>query len=578
MISRMLAWAVVACLALGASAQGAFVEEEQFGSGFTIPVAWGDPDRDGDFDLAVGNFNQPNELYVNDGAGGFTGGSAFGSGATFAVAWGDYDNDGDADLAVGNGYNQFNALFINNGDGTFTQETQFGQLRTCAVAWGDYDKDGDLDLAVGNGILNVAEQNMLYVNNGDGTFTGEPQFGVGQTGSLVWGDCDRDGDLDLAVGNGGFGYSGQNYLYINNGDGTFTEQAEFGEGDTASLYWGDCDNDGDLDMAVGNWDAQPNMLYVNTGDGTFTGAPQFGSRDTNTLAWGDADNDGDLDIAVGNGDFSSAEGNQLYVNNGDGTYGEQAAFGDGSTDGVAWGDCDGDGDLDLASGNEHSPPQNYLYVNDANTAEYLLVHLAGHVHDMGAGHSNRDGVGAKVCVYEAGYVGDPGHLLGFREIAAHGGFASQNAIDAHFGLPGRGAVDMRIIWPGSGGMHITQDLEGIAVGQRIIVDETGTPCSVPDAMEGSLEPGFIRATPHPVRGHARLAFIARHGSLQRADVFDLSGARVRELVLEGPDAHGVYHASWDGRTAAGARVPSGAYVVRAQGRGGTLHGRLLLLH
>jgi hypothetical protein len=71
--------------------------------------------------------------------------------------------------------------------GAFSEVPQFGTGATIPVAWGDHDLDGDLDLAVGNGILGAVQQNFLYINNGDGSFTSVPQFGTEQTGSLVWG-------------------------------------------------------------------------------------------------------------------------------------------------------------------------------------------------------------------------------------------------------------------------------------------------------------------------------------------------------------------------------------------------------
>lgn len=454
--------------------QTAFTEQAQFGAGATLAVAWGDYDNDGDLDLAVANFSgRSNELYVNNGDGTFTQQSQFGPAQTFAVVWGDYDNDGDLDMAVGNGSNRQNALYINNGNGTFTAQAQFGRSRTNGMAWGDYDNDGDLDLAVGNGILGSIQQNYLYVNNGDGTFTEQAQFGTGQTDAVAWGDYDNDGDLDLAAGNGGFGFVGQNYLYINNGDGTFAEQAQFGIGDTAAVAWGDYDNDGDLDLAVGNWNDGQNLLYINNGDGTFTEQAQFGAGDTNTLSWGDADNDGDLDLAVGNGDFQTADQNYLYINNGDGTFTERAEFGQGSTDALAWGDYDNDGDLDVAAGNEHSPSQNYLYIDNTNDRNYLILHLIGHRHDRGTGYSNRNGIGAKVSVYRQGQLGERNHLLGYREVEAKGGFSPQNSIDVHFGLPHEAAVDIRILWPGSAGSFIVQDLVAVTTGQKLTVDEEG---------------------------------------------------------------------------------------------------------
>ncbi len=556
---------VAAPLVAVRGAQAGYIEQPQFGTGSTISVAWGDADGDGDLDLAVGNyFNQFRELYVANGDGTFTRQTPFGTGNTFAVVWADYDNDGDPDLAAGNGAGQQSRLYVNQGGGAFTGQNQFGARTTVCDAWADYDLDGDLDLAVGNGILGLDQQNYLYVNNGDGTFTEEAQFGGLQTDSIAWADYDLDGDPDLAVGNGGFGSIQQNYLYINNGDGTFTGVPEFGLGDTASLGWGDSDNDGDLDLAVGNWNNTQCRLYVNRGDGTFAGQDRFGARDTNTLAWADADLDGDLDLAVGNGDFNFAEQNFLYVNGGDGTFTEVPEFGLGSTDGVAWADADRDGDLDLAAGNEHTPAQNYLYVNTAGPGSWLALHLVGHFHDLGSGYSNRDGIGAKVLVYEQGFLGVPGHLLGFREVEAHGGFASQSAIDPHFGLPGRAVVDLRILWPGSGRSRVAQDLIGVATGQRLTVNEQGTPAGLGEPRVAPRPGrGGLRVAPNPARGGAGFELVLPGGGGRtRLHIYDAGGRLVRTLPLEPAGTMGEFRADWDRRGGDGRAVPAGVYFAR----------------
>lgn len=468
------------------AAGSSFEEHVEFGTGPTIPVAWGDCNNDGHLDLAVGNFGGVNKLYVSNGDGTFTGENLLGGlAATFAVVWGDYDNDGDSDLAVGN--DGQNRLFINNGNCSFNMTAEFGANSTIAMAWADFDLDGDLDMAVGNGILNSNQQNYLYINNGNGSFDEVAKFGVNQTDSLVWGDIDSDGDPDLAVGNGGFAGAQQNLLFINQGGGSFTQLSDFGMGDTASVAFGDADNDGDLDLAVGNWNGGQNMLYVNNGDTTFSGQAQFGMRDPNTVAWGDIDHNGYLDLVVGNGDFETADQNYAYMNNGDGTFSEVAAFGLGSTDSLALGDYDNDGDLDVAAGNEHSPTQNYLYENPLDDTAYLHLRLIGRRHMFGAGYSNRDGIGAKIYVYASGSLGVAEALLGFREMEAHGGFTSQNGPFASFGLPGEAVVDVHVEWPGSGGDHIGQDLLGVAVGQvRTVVEISGEEPSVPTVSEWGL--------------------------------------------------------------------------------------------
>jgi hypothetical protein len=554
-----------------------FTQHLQFGEGSTIPVAWGDAEGDGDLDVAVGNyFGENNYLYRNDGANTFSQLNAFGQKSTFALVWGDYDNDGDLDVAVGNGQGQQNRLIVNNGDGTFSGHPEFGANATLAMAWADLDLDGDLDLAVGNGLHPGAQQNYLYVNDGAGGFSEQAQFGVNKTATLTWADFDDDGDPDLAVGNGGFGSEEQNYLYVNDGDGTFTERSEFGIGDTACLVWGDSDGDGDLDLAVANWNAGQNRLYVNNGDGSFTGLDRFGIRDPNTMAWGDFDNDGDLDLAVGNGDFGSADQNYLYVNEGGNTFTERAQFGLGSTDAVAWGDSDGDGDLDLAVGNEHSTTQNYLYVNNENDTDWLFLHLIGHVHDQGAGHSNRDGVGAKIAVYEAGFLGDPGHLLGFREIECHGGFAAQNAIDGHFGLPGRAAADVRITWPGSAGSNVVQDLTGVPVPGRFVIHEGQTATFAPE-VGGDDGPLGIRVTPNPTRGPVVIE-LARPASAPRgAAIFDAAGHLVSRIDADSRSSTQLTRLTWNGRNRDGRAVSAGVYFVRILGTEKSAGARIVVL-
>ncbi|MGD9140689.1 MAG: FG-GAP-like repeat-containing protein [bacterium] len=563
---RSTAVAVALCLLAtdlisASTAHGGFTGSAPFGANGTISLAWGDYDLDGDLDLAVGNYTGSNRLFTNDGGGAFTEQTPFGDRNTFVVLWVDFDNDGDADMSVGNtgtADNQ-NLLYLNNGDSTFTEGPLLGKKRTNAMAWADYDLDGDLDLAVGNGLLNNPQANRLLINNGDSTFTSVARFGGNQSASIIWGDFDNDGDPDLAVGNGGFGYIEQNYLYINEGDTVFTEIPEFGLGDTSCLVAGDFDNDGDLDVAVANWDGGQNYLYINNGDATFVPVPRFGLRDPNTFAWGDADNDGDLDLAVGNGDFGSADTNFLYVNNGDTTFTETPEFGLGSTDGVAWGDCDNDGDLDLAAGNEHSPPTNYLYTNDTDGDDYLIVRLVGHYHDIGIPYSNRDGIGAKITLYETGHLGEADYIIGYREVCAHGGFASQNSIDAHFGVAGAATVDMRIVWPGSGGANVTQDAEGVATGRRLVIHETQM-ASI-GQRESPLRIRLSEARPNPSAGGSALWFSISGRAAVSAAVYDVRG-RLVASVLDGVFPAGSHSFTWDGKDIDGNDVTQGVYFCR----------------
>ena len=138
-------------------------------------------------------------------------------------AWADIDNDGDLDLFVAVGLDGNDLLYRNNGDGTFTKVTagsivtSRGSSRGCA--WADYDRDGFVDLFVAN---ERGENNFLFHNNGDGTFAritdGRIVRDGGNSTACAWGDYDNDGYPDLFVANN----NENNFLYHNNRDGTFT--------------------------------------------------------------------------------------------------------------------------------------------------------------------------------------------------------------------------------------------------------------------------------------------------------------------------------------------------------------------
>lgn len=206
-----------------------------------------------------------------------------GQGSTFA----DFNGDGFLDLFFGEerGHNQ---LFLGDGTGLFNEfTTQAGvdsDVQTYGVAAADYDGDGDLDIFIG--ACAVADPsksvNLLFRNNGDGTFE-EVGAEAGINDNLAawgvnWLDFDRDGDMDVYVANmivPGDSRSGDNMLYRNNGDGTFTDVAEAAgvHGPNHQLSFGssatDLNNDGWIDLYVANNIAPPN-IYINNGDGTFT--------------------------------------------------------------------------------------------------------------------------------------------------------------------------------------------------------------------------------------------------------------------------------------------------------------------
>ena len=294
--------------------------------GSSIAGTWGDYNNDGQLDLFVANnTGAMNALYKNNGGGNFTkittGDIANYSGYCHGASWVDYNNDGYLDLFVTDYMpTRFNLLYKNNGDETFTlitnsliaQEAKY----SIGATWADYDNDGDMDVFVP---ATNGESNSLYRNDGADVFTKMDNVGISADNAnsvgCSWGDYDNDSDLDLFVTN----TSGQNnFFYQNNGDGTFTAITSgllvSDGGLSSSSNWIDFDNDGDLDLYVCNDQSDQNTMYINNGDGTFSKLETFLSENLGnsySQAWSDFDNDGDLDVLVGN---HSNETNVFFEN------------------------------------------------------------------------------------------------------------------------------------------------------------------------------------------------------------------------------------------------------------------------
>lgn len=232
-------------------------------------VAWADYDNDGFLDAYCAG--SANLLFHNNGAGAFikvTNSVAGADGSGQGCAWGDYDNDGFADLFVTR-VNQPNLLYHNNRDGSFTKVTGLPFSADTAISqgcsWGDYDNDGLLDLVV----CNNNARNFLYHNEGNGKFTKVTSSAIAgiatASSGSAWADYDNDGFLDLFIAVRG----GANLLFHNNGDGTFT-QVTTGtlvndSGTWIGASWGDVNNDGFPDLFVGNLQGN-NALYLNRGN------------------------------------------------------------------------------------------------------------------------------------------------------------------------------------------------------------------------------------------------------------------------------------------------------------------------
>lgn len=381
----------------------------------------------------------------------------------------DFDNDGDGDLYICS-LTYKNSFLENDGTGVFKDVTEERGVegaisdRSNAASAADVDNDGDLDLFV----TNEYSSNRLYLNEGNAFFqdvtasAGLATTGGGMQG--IFGDIDNDGYEDLFVAN----WSHQNVLYRNNGDGTFTDITEkagvggdpFAKSNAA--VFGDIDNDGDLDLFVTNRNGS-NCLYRNDGNCHFTDiTAQAGLTDT-SMSYGavmaDFDNDGFLDIYIAN-----LRLNKLYRNRGNGTFEDATArfdaFVEGYSTGVAAGDLNNDGAVDLYVANYIGEPS-MLFINQHRGRDFIKVKLEGTI-------SNRDAIGAKVWLYDHNHAGEREHLRGYREICAGSGYGSTSSKVAHFGTANDSSFDLVVFFPKSG---IKRVLKNVKAGTSLTVAE-----------------------------------------------------------------------------------------------------------
>ena len=490
-------------------------------------VAFLDYDDDGWIDIYLVNGGMLEEaggdaprardrLYRNNGDGTFgdvtsnagLGDSSWGMG----VAVADVDNNGYDDIYVTN-YGP-NHLFLNRGDGTF-RNAEIGELEgdewSSSASFGDYDADGDVDLYVTNylefdpkdlpedsqlcryrgirvqcgprGMIPTADK--LYENLGDERFReATAQSGVGSVPAsyglgVVWTDYDDDGDHDIYVAND----STANYLFQNNGDGTFGEiallagialSADGKEQAGMGVDFGDFDNDSQMDLVVTNFSDDYNTLYRNVGDGLFRDVSSKAGVAEPTwskLSWGvrfvDFDLDGYLDIVIADGhvypevdrhDFGIRyrQPNSAFRNLGDGTFQEvdvpQGPMGPHSSRGLAAGDIDNDGRIDLLIANLDAPPT--VLRGCAATGNWLLLDLIGTT-------SNRSAIGARATIAAGG-------LQQVREVRSGGSYQSHSDLRLHFGLGAHDSADIvTILWPSGA----EQTLTGVQANQILRVEE-----------------------------------------------------------------------------------------------------------
>ena len=369
------------------------------------------------------------------------------------ASWADYDNDGDADLLVTKARNVGNntKLYRNDGWPVLTDVTpdlampNFGGVRSYGHCWGDYDKDGFLDLYICNYNLGGGITNWLFHNDGDGTFTEVgAAAGVANGSQLsfqsVFWDFNQDGWLDLYVVND---LNQQSVMFYNNGNGTFSNVSVATgtnlqiEAMCISIF--DYQNDGDWDIYVTNI-AVGNYLLVNE-NGVFSNQADVAGLELNRMSWGstfiDFDNDTDQDVHIVTTQGSNNQ-NPFMENNGSDFFTENNALGfTGDITNAysnAKGDYNNDGFYDLTHSTVGSQNSYIFWENLGQSGNWVKVDLTGT-------YSNRDAIGSFVRYWIDGV--ERRYFT-----SAGGGFLSQNAHTEIIGLADATQIDsLTITWP-----------------------------------------------------------------------------------------------------------------------------------
>lgn len=331
--------------------------------------AFADIDGDGDLDLGVIGFGngigRVSKIYINDGNGMFfeSNNTSLDPVDNGAIAFSDVDGDGDQDLLITGENNQgerIAKLYLNDSFGNFVESinANFNGVLASDVSFEDIDNDGDDDVfVVGTLIPFEGVSAKLYLNNGDGIFSESSgtAFESVRNGSIDFADVDGDGDQDILVIGENSSFIEVANLYINNGNSNFALASTPFEGvNNGSVKFADFDGDNDEDVIITglNINFQPiSKLYFNNGSGVFDEV-ENGSNLTpvefSKVDVADVDNDNDIDILI-SGLYQNESVTILYINDGSGVFTEfsEASLMGVSSGDVSFADIDNDGDQDL---------------------------------------------------------------------------------------------------------------------------------------------------------------------------------------------------------------------------------------
>ena len=422
-------------------------------------VGFTDMNNDGYDDIVVLDQSKTIKVLYQDGAGTF---EEFDYGDVssnnqWGMTIGDYDNDGHKDVFAGGAYDGVHVKHI-DAVGVFSDfDLDNGSMFMQACNFADIDGDGQLDafgchddalsrMWRGNGTALDYDQELIDLTSYD--FSDYPNTDHSGNYGTVFSDFDNDGDIDLTIAkcrqfvNDPFDPRRVNQIWLNNGDGTWSEVAEerglvLNE-QSWTVDYADYDNDGDWDCFLTNHSTTMKLLE-NDGSGYFTDITDASGLNFSGFALqaklADFDNDGYVDVLVSGGIH------RYFRNNGDGTFTEDNTFSAGDTmHSFALGDVNRDGSMDVYAsyGNGYNSPDNgnddILWVNTGNDNHWIAFDLEGIV-------SNKDAVGTKVVL-----TGDFGTMI--REVRAGESYGITNTFACMFGLGDHEVIETATIkWP-----------------------------------------------------------------------------------------------------------------------------------
>jgi len=495
-------------------------------------VSFADFDNDGWDDLTFATEEGTEIYFLKNNDGNFSSITLNGISNTFKtkqVIWIDYDNDGDQDFFV-TGFEGVNKFYKNDGDMNFTDVSlSIGffetDLFTYGVSFADMDNDGDLDAFISNRDGEADDQRNYLYRNDEGTFIDiTDSAGLSMSSHLsfcsIIFDYNKDGFQDIYISNDK--PDNLNILYKNNGDGTFDDVSEYsGAGigiNAMTTTIGDYNNDGWFDIYITNT-PEGNELLRNNGDGTFTNVAEATATTFNSVGWGavflDADLDGLLDLYVSS-DFDGSVGSFLssafyhQQNNETFIIPENIGFQEDTRKSYtnAIGDIDNDGKPDIIVGNDIEP--NFLWSNKTvNENNWLKVKLEGVI-------SNRDGIGNTIEI-------NIGGQSQYRYTLAGEGYLSQNSFYEFFGLANATEVDyVKVTWTATGESEI---INNIAANQAITIKEgSGVLSSV-----NNLKDTTFSIYPNPSANGIFKISVANQ-EIVSLQVFDISGRLITKKI------------------------------------------------